>query len=136
MATKEPTPPEHESTAELLARLGTDASKWAAEIAGRNLTSADDLLAWCANMMQAAADAVAAKLENNPPHYVCTDLDPNTFTITLKPQFAAYVRERAADHGETPEQHIPVIVMRFWQQFDEWRRERIAGAARPGKAPG
>lgn len=137
--TDTPTPAE-ESTAELLARLGTDASKWAEEIARRGLTSADDLLGWCANMMQAAADAVAQKIENNPL-VVVPDTDPNTFTITLKPQFADYVRTRAAAHGDTPEQHIPVIVMRFWQQFDEWRRETMAahlpdGAARPGRAPG
>ena len=128
-----------ETSAEMLLRLGTDAMKWAEEIAQRRLTSADDLLGWCANMLQAGADAATWSIKNEP--VMVPDSNPNTFTITLKPQFADYVRTRSAAHGEAPEQHIPVIVMRFWQQFDEWRRETMAGhlppgAARPGRAPG
>ncbi len=58
----------------------------------------------------------------------------NTFTVTLKPMHADYLRRRAADHGQSPDQHMAQIVMQFWQH-DEWRRAQMGGLARPGGAP-
>jgi len=118
----------------MLQRLGTDAMLWAEEIASRKITTADDLLPWCANMMQAAADAANAASENpDPPAPAVPDIG-NVFVVELKPQHAAYVRLRALAHGEQPGRHIGTIVRAFWASHDEWKRQNSGGLSRPGAA--
>lgn len=46
--------------------------------------------------------------------------DTEPFTVQLQPRHAAYVRERAAAFGETPEQHLARLVLLF-RQTDPWR---------------
>ncbi len=59
--------------------------------------------------------------------------EENRFTVALKPRMANYLRQRAAAHGHTPEVEAALIIGAYWAHHDEWRRQQLAGMARPGE---
>jgi len=88
-----------------------------------------------ANAAPTAAEVAAAEQAAREAADAARDAQTrkaNTFTTTLKPMHADYLRRRAADHEQTPDEHLAQIVMQFWAHHDDWRRAQMGGAARPG----
>ncbi len=83
-----------------------------------------------------AEEAEAARLAEQIDSGQAED-GKEAFTARLPARFAAYLRERAAYHGEAPNDHLARILRQFWQN-DDWRltdtRPREAdGSAGSGK---
>ena len=55
------------------------------------------------------------------------------FVVTLAGRHAAYLRQRAANHGETPERHLETILRNFRSYFDDRRPEHQAAPPERGE---
>lgn len=59
------------------------------------------------------------------------------FSVLLAPRHAAYLRARAAAHGEAPERHLEGILRRFRAHHDDWRAMQAGNApTEPGMPAG
>jgi len=47
--------------------------------------------------------------------------------VPLEGVFLAWVKDRAAAHGEEPGPHVARILRQYWAQHDTWRHENAEG---------
>ena len=82
----------------------------------------------------AAAAASTAPPAREPPAAIGGPLDGREgVTVQMKPRHLAWLKARAAAHGEPLELHAAGLLVAAWQN-DEWRHANQPGMTRPGSA--